>query len=47
MVEIAKLLKFETKFIDINANSGVIDFDLIKNNKRKTSQYSLQICSIV
>ena len=38
MVEIAKLLKFETKFIDINANSGVIDFDLIKNNiSEKTS----------
>ena len=38
MVEIAKLLKFETKFIDINANSGVIDFNLIKNNiSEKTS----------
>ena len=38
MIEIAKLLKFETKFIDINANSGVIDFDLIKNNiSEKTS----------
>lgn len=32
MVEIAKLLKFDVKFIDLDFNSGVMDINLIKRN---------------